>query len=85
MVFFVTARYLKDKAEIEDVVQETFVQFFGHASAVGTSVRSYLTASVKNLALNAITKKLFIGMKGDFMMRIIGPKTQNLQTTGLRR
>ena len=52
LVCFITARYLKEKADIEDVVQETFVRFFNHAGDVRTSVRSYLTVCAKNLALD---------------------------------
>lgn len=56
LVFFVAAHYLKDRAEIEDVVQETFVRFFSRAKDVHSSVKSYLTACAKNLALTALKK-----------------------------
>ncbi len=52
LVCFIAARYIKEKADIEDVVQETFVRFFNHAGDVRTSVRSYLTVCAKNLALD---------------------------------
>ncbi len=52
LVCFIAARYLKERADIEDVVQETFVNFFNHAGDVRTSVKSYLTVSAKNLALD---------------------------------
>ena len=57
LVFFVVARYLKDREEIEDVVQETFVRFFSHAEDVRSSVKSYLTASAKNLALTVLKRR----------------------------
>lgn len=56
LVCFIAARYLKEKADIEDVVQETFVNFFNHAGDVRTSVKSYLTVSAKNLALDVRKK-----------------------------
>lgn len=52
LVCFIAARYIKEKADIEDVVQETFVNFFNHAESVRTSVKSYLTVIAKNLALD---------------------------------
>lgn len=52
LVCFIAARYIKEKADIEDVVQETFVRFFNHAGDVRTSVKSYLTVCAKNLALD---------------------------------
>ena len=52
LVSFLAARYLRDRADIDDVVQETFVHFFNHAKDVRTSVKSYLTATAKHLAFD---------------------------------
>ncbi len=55
LAVFIAARYLAERADIEDAVEETFVGFFAHAADVG-NVRGYLAASVKNHALSLIRK-----------------------------
>lgn len=57
LVVFIAARYLKNKADIEDAVQETFMRFFCHAAAVRSSVRSYLGASAKNVSLRILKQR----------------------------
>ena len=52
LVAFLAARYLRDRADIDDVVQDTFINFFNHAKDVRTSVKSYLTATAKHLAFD---------------------------------
>ncbi len=57
LVVFIAARYLAERADLEDAVQETFVSFFSHAGAVRSSVRSYLAASVKNISLRILKRR----------------------------
>lgn len=56
LVAFIAARYLKNRADIEDAVQETFVNFFSHAEGVRVSVKSYLAASAKNISLRILKR-----------------------------
>lgn len=56
LAIFIAARYLKNRADIEDAVQEVFANFFCHAAAVRSSVRSYLAASAKNISLRILKK-----------------------------
>lgn len=67
LVSFIAARYLRERADIDDVVQETFVNFFNHAKDVRTSVKSYLTATAKHLAfdLNKKNGKIVSMEEGD--------------------
>ena len=53
---FIAAQYIKDEGDIEDIVQETFINFFNRVESVHTSIKSYLTASAKNIAFNFIKK-----------------------------
>lgn len=58
LVAFVVAKYLSDEEDIKDLTNEVFVRFFERA-AVETigNVRSYLTASAKNAAINESRKR----------------------------
>lgn len=57
LVSLIAARYLRESVDVEDVVQETFVQFFGHAQNVRTSVKAYLVSTAKNLSLNLLSTR----------------------------
>lgn len=56
LLCFLLAQYIRAECDIEDIVQETFINFFNHAENIHTSVKSYLTASAKNIAFNFIKK-----------------------------
>ncbi|MGM9763150.1 MAG: RNA polymerase sigma-70 factor [Candidatus Cryptobacteroides sp.] len=50
------SRFIHDKAVCEDIVQEAFVRVWNNRKhlEIKTSIRSYLTALVQNLALNEL-------------------------------
>ena len=56
LLVFVAAQYIKDKADIEDIVQDTFIDFFKNARSIHTSLKSYLTMSCKNKCLDFIKR-----------------------------
>jgi len=52
-------KYVHDDALSEDIVQEVFIVLWNNSSKINvhTSIKSYLYASVKNLAINKLDKK----------------------------
>lgn len=56
LVSFVVARYVKNALDIEDITQETFINFFNHVENINSSIKTYLTASAKNSAFNFLKK-----------------------------
>lgn len=56
LITFVIAQYIKNVSDIEDITQETFISFFNNVENVHTSIKSYLTMSCKNIALNFLKK-----------------------------
>lgn len=57
LLIFVAAQYIKSKSDIEDIVQDTFIEFFNNADKIHSSVKSYLTMSCKNKALDFLKKQ----------------------------
>lgn len=51
-----TARFIPDKSVCEDIVQEAFIKIWSNRKnlEIKTSIRSYLTTSVQNLALDEL-------------------------------
>ena len=60
LVRFIVARYVRNRADIEDLTQETFINFFNHAERIHTSIKTYLTVSAKNAAFNFLKKNMVI-------------------------
>ena len=56
LVSFVVAQYVKNKSDIEDIIQETFINFFNKVENVQSSIKSYLTVTAKNIAFNYLKK-----------------------------
>lgn len=54
LVLFVTARYIDNSADREDLLQEVFIKFFSRSDTVKGSVKSYLAATAKNMAINYV-------------------------------
>ncbi|MCH5172012.1 MAG: sigma-70 family RNA polymerase sigma factor [Erysipelotrichales bacterium] len=57
LLIFVTAQYIKSKSDIEDIVQDTFVDFFNNVDKIHTSIKSFLTTSCRNKALDFLKKQ----------------------------
>ncbi len=64
-VAFVASMYLKDRHDIDDIIQEVFVGFFNNARNVNTSIKSYLSISTKNRCINLIKKKQGVVLLND--------------------
>ena len=56
LVVFVASKYLRNIGDINDVVQDTFISFFNNIASVKTNIKSYLTVTVKNKAIDFIRK-----------------------------
>ena len=56
-VAFVSANYLKDKNDIDDIIQDVFIEFFENASKVKSSIKSYLSLLAKNRSIDLLRKK----------------------------
>ena len=56
LIRFVVAQYIKNELDIEDITQETFINFFIHAESIHSSIKTYLTVSAKNITFNFLKK-----------------------------
>lgn len=58
LLFFVSKEYVLP-CDAEDIVQETFIDFFNHLDTINElkNIKSYLVASVRNKCINFIKKK----------------------------
>lgn len=74
-------RFLDDFDEAEDVVQETFVQFWEkkHYNSVSSSLKSYLYMTVRNKSLRRLEqrKTVFMDEFEDYVDRMIEEKRDN--------
>lgn len=70
-VAFVASMYLKDRHDIDDIIQDVFVGFFNNAENVNTSIKSYLSISTKNRCINLIKKKQSIVLLDDKVELIV--------------
>ncbi len=60
LVIFIAAQYIKNEADIEDIVQETFIELFNDLESIKTTIRSYLTVCCKHNALDFLKKNKMI-------------------------
>ncbi len=56
LLFFVIGKYISDSETIKDLINDTFLNFFNNSTNVNGSIKSYLTRSAHNIALNYIKK-----------------------------
>ena len=56
LVSFVVAQFVRNKSDIEDITQETFINFFNHVESINSSIKTYLTVCAKNIAFNFLKK-----------------------------
>lgn len=59
LLVFIASQYVKDIYDIDDVVQETFIKFFNNVENIQTTIKSYLSVSCKNTALDLLKKNKF--------------------------
>lgn len=59
LVFFVISRYVHQVQDIEDLTNDVFLSFFNQIQKINLNgnIKSYLTTSAKNTALNFIKKQ----------------------------
>ena len=58
LVFFVISKYVQQYQDIEDLTNDVFLRFFNQIQQMDltNNIKSYLTTSAKNMALNFISK-----------------------------
>ena len=56
LIYFVVAQYVRNDSDIEDITQETFINFFNRVESINSSIKTYLTVSAKNIAFNFLKK-----------------------------
>lgn len=57
LVCFVIAKYVQERSEIDDILQETFIEVFNHIENITGSLKTYLTTIAKNKTINYLKKK----------------------------
>lgn len=66
-VAFVSANYLKDNNDIDDVIQEVFMEFFENADKIKISIKTYLSILAKNRSIDLYRKKQKIIINDSFI------------------
>ncbi len=56
LVTFITAQYIKNDADIEDIVQDTFIEFFQDVEHLKSTIKSYLSTACKHNAIDFLKK-----------------------------
>lgn len=56
LVFYVVYKYIDNKDDVKDIVQDVFISFFNNADKLDNNIKSYLTMIARNKALNFINK-----------------------------
>ncbi len=56
LVTFIVAKYIKNDADIEDIVQNSFIEFFNDVEHLRSTIKSYLTTCSKHNALDFLKK-----------------------------
>ena len=57
LLMFIASRYIKNEVDIEDIVHNTFVEFFNNINNIHTTIKSYLSVCCKTNALDYIRAK----------------------------
>ena len=57
LLMFIASRYLKSETDIEDIVHNTFVEFFNNLDNIHTTIKSYLSVCCKTNALDYLRAK----------------------------
>ena len=57
LLMFIASRYIKNEVDIEDIVQNTFVEFFNNLDNIHTTIKSYLSVCCKTNALDYLKSK----------------------------
>ncbi len=56
LVFFVCSKFLKNEFDINDAVEETFIELFKKPLRVGSNLKGYLSVAAKHNCLDMIRK-----------------------------
>ena len=57
LVFFVCSKFLKSEFDINDAVEETFIELFKNPLGVGSSLKVYLSVSAKHNCLDMLRRQ----------------------------
>lgn len=72
-VAFVSANYLTNTCDIDDVIQEVFMEFFNNANKVKSSIKSYLAILAKNRSIDLYRKNKKIVIVEESVLDINNP------------
>lgn len=62
LVTFIVAQYIKNDVDIEDIVQDSFIEFFKDVEHLRSTIKTYLTTSSKHNALDFLKKNKKISL-----------------------
>lgn len=57
LLMFIASRYIKNETDIEDIVHNTFVEFFKNINNIHTTIKSYLSVCCKTNSLDYLRAK----------------------------
>lgn len=65
LLIFIASKYLSDFEDIEDVVQETFIDFYKHLDNDHTNIKAILSITCKHKAIDLLRKQKHIVIVSD--------------------
>lgn len=65
LIAFIISKYVNNSNDIDDLINDTFLDFFNHASQVKKSVKGYLCFKARSVAINFIKKKSKFELSSD--------------------
>lgn len=57
LVCFVISRYIKNRLDVEEIANDTFLKLYQNLFSIKTSIKYYLTTIAKNLSLDYLKKE----------------------------
>ena len=84
LLIFIASGYLANDLDIDDAVEEAFINFFSNADKVNSNIKAYLTKTTKNICLNMLKKNKRLVYVEDKSLDYVNDSNLNLNNQDLK-
>lgn len=84
LLIFIASGYLTNDLDVDDAVEEAFINFFSKAAKVNSNIKAYLTKTTKNICLNMLKKNKKLVYVEDQSLDYVKDSNLNLENQSLK-